>query len=111
MEVYIKDFEKKFPATYVEQAEKIHAEFLAEFPKDKLSEMELDCYALGRSGDCQGSCRFFSFETLRISSVGFRATWLILVQSLVPLDQRSGMASWESRHFPLGLSASKPPSL
>ena len=42
-------------------------------------------------GDCQGSCRFFSFETLRISSVGFRATWLILVQSLVPLDQRSGL--------------------
>lgn len=37
MEAYVKDFEKKFSATYVEQAEKIHAEFLAEFPKDKIS--------------------------------------------------------------------------
>lgn len=101
MEAYIKDFEKKFPATYVEQAEKIHAEFLAEFPQDKLSEMELDRYALGRSKS--GSfCWWLEYHTTILGSIkGGSAAKLIIYYSpknnewKYPGEFPSVAAAWE----------------
>jgi len=81
MEAYIRDFEKKFPASYVEEAEKLHAEFMATFPRERLATMELDDYALGRRKT--GSfCWWVEYKTSVLGSIkGGSAAKLIIYYS------------------------------
>jgi hypothetical protein len=75
--IALQEWLKNNPRRMPEELARLHREFLRRFPRERLSDLTLEEYALGHDGSKDSFCYWLEWETTRLGSVrgGSSAKW------------------------------------